>query len=192
MDIAGLKAKNAARWQAAIVTPALLPVLKVIAGRLVNPVAKDRYEAVTDRVGAPPWWLIAVIHEREASQSWAAYLGNGDPLSRTTIHVPRGRGPFAIWEDGAVDALSNCAPYAAKWTNWTIGGLLTLLEEYNGLGYAMMGQPSPYVWASTNQYVRGKYIADGHYDPNAVDTQLGCTALLKTMAEMDQTIKIGE
>lgn len=192
MDIAGLKAKNAARWQAAIVTPALLPVLKVIAGRLVNPVAKDRYEAVTDRVGAPPWWLIAVIHEREASQSWAAYLGNGDPLSRTTIHVPRGRGPFATWEDGAVDALSNCTPYAAKWTDWTIGGLLTLLEEYNGLGYAMMGQPSPYVWASTNQYVRGKYIADGHYDPNAVDTQLGCTALLKTMAEMDQTIKIGE
>src|SRR5262249_23634365 len=49
--------------------------------------------------------------------------------------------------------------------------------------------PSPYVWASTDQYIRGKYIADGHYDPNATDHQLGCAALLNRMAQMDPTIR---
>jgi lysozyme family protein len=63
-----------------------------------------------------------------------------------------------------------------------------LLEEYNGLDYAACGRPSPYVWASTNQYTKGKYVADGHYDPNAVDHQLGCAALLIRMATMDQSV----
>jgi lysozyme family protein len=82
------------------------------------------------------------------------------------------------------------AAVAARWTDWSIGGLLTLLEEYNGLGYASMGRPSPYVWASTDQYHSGKYIADGHYDPNAIDHQLGCGALLARMAMADTSINL--
>ena len=105
--------------------------------------------------------------------------------------MPRGRGPFASWEAAAVDALANCAPFAARWTDWSIGGLLTLLEEYNGLGYAMRGVPSPYIWASTDQYRSGKYIADGHYDPDAVDHQLGCAALLARMVIADKTVYLG-
>jgi lysozyme family protein len=54
-----------------------------------------------------------------------------------------------------------------------------------------MGRPSPYIWASTDQYVEGKYIADGHYDPNAVDHQLGCAALLARMAIADRSINPG-
>ena len=126
----------------------------------------------------------------KASQSWAASLAQGDPWNQVSIHVPRGRGPFASWEAAAVDALANCAPFAARWTDWSIGGLLTLLEEYNGLGYAAMGRPSPYVWASSDQYHSGKYIADGHYDPNAVDTQIGCAALLARMAMADASINL--
>ena len=83
-------------------------------------------------------------------------------------------------------------PHAAKWTDWTAGGAFTLLEEYNGLGYAARGRPSPYVWASTNQYVKGKFIADGHYDSNAIDHQLGCAALLSRMAQMDPTIRFAD
>jgi lysozyme family protein len=45
------------------------------------------------------------------------------------------------------------------------------------------------VWASTDQYARGKYIADGHYDPNAVDTQVGCAALLARMSLIDSDVK---
>jgi lysozyme family protein len=66
-----------------------------------------------------------------------------------------------------------------------LGGALTLLEEYNGLGYAARGLPSPYVWAATDQYVKGKYVADGHFDPDVVDQQLGCAALLLELQALD-------
>ena len=189
-DIVALKAANAARWKAMHTDPALAHTLDVVAARLVAPAAKQRYRSVGAQTKVP-WYAIAVIHERESSQSWAASLAQGDPWNQVSIHVPRGRGPFASWEAAAVDALANCAPFAARWTDWSIGGLLTLLEEYNGLGYAMRGVPSPYIWAATDQYRSGKYIADGHYDPNAVDHQLGCAALLARMAIADKTIDLG-
>jgi lysozyme family protein len=149
--------------------------------------AKARYQIVARRTGVL-WPIIAVIHERESSQSWLRSLAQGDPWDRVSVHVPAGRGPFASWEDAAVDALVNCAPYAARWRDWSIGGALTLLEHYNGLGYARRGVPSPYVWAGTDQYRAGKYVRDGVYDPQAVDRQPGCAGLLKAMMEIDATI----
>jgi lysozyme family protein len=104
------------------------------------------------------------------------------------MHVPRGRGPFHSWEEAAIDALSNCAPYAAKWKDWSIGGALCLLEQYNGEGYWLHGIPSPYLWSGTDQYRRGKYTADGHLDLFAVDRQIGCVALLLAMAAIDSTV----
>ena len=104
------------------------------------------------------------------------------------------------WEEAAEDALVICPPHAAKWTDWTIGGALCLLEQYNGLGYARgpvsngiqyPPQASPYVWSSTDQYHSGRYISDGHFDPNAIDHQLGCAALLSSMMTIDASI-VGE
>lgn len=184
-DIIALKAANTTRWNAMQVTPNRLAMVNEIAARLIA--AKLTYQVVESQTTVP-WFAVAVIHERESSQSWAASLAQGDPWNQISVHVPRGIGPFSSWTAAAIYALTSCAPFAAKWTDWSIGGLLTLLEEYNGLGYAARGVPSPYVWASTNQYVKGKYIADGHYDPDVVDTQIGCAALLWSMAEQDPEI----
>lgn len=189
VDIAALKQANASRWQNMQVTEILIPVLDKVADRLVAPAAKAHYQAVSKMTGVP-WFIIAVIHEREASQSWAANLAQGDPWDRVSIHVPKGRGPFSSWAEAAIDALTNCPPFAAKQTDWTAGGALTLLEEYNGLGYAARSVPSPYVWAATDQYVKGKFVADGHYDPDAIDHQLGCAALLARMAVIDPTARL--
>lgn len=186
VDIQKLKADNLARWNAASVTPSLIPILDQVSGRLVA--AKSRYVTVALQTTVP-WPVIAVIHERESSQSWLASLAQGDPWNRISIHVPAGRGPFDSWEAAAEDALVDCPPHAARWGDWSIGSALTLLETYNGLGYAAHGLPSPYIWASTDQYSRGKYIADGHFDPNAVDHQLGCAALLGRMTIIDPTIE---
>lgn len=186
MTVAALISANAHRWSVMHPTPALVPTLDLFASRLIA--AKARYQDVSTEVPVP-WWIIAVIHLREASQSWTAGLAQGDPWDEVSIHVPRGIGPFDSWEDAAVYALSKCPPLAAKWTDWTTGGALTLLEEYNGLGYAARGVPSPYVWASTDQYHSGKYVADGLYDPNAVDHQLGCAALIARMQVIDPTIQ---
>ncbi len=185
LDLESLKRANLTRWQACRVTPGLIHLLDAIACHLVA--AKPRYLAVEART-AVPWAVIAVIHQRECSQSWAASLAQGDPWNRISVHEPRGRGPFQCWAEAAEDALIFCPPHAAKWTDWSIAGALTLLERFNGLGYAAMGRASPYLWASTDQYRCGKYIADGHYDPDAIDRQTGCAALLTRMSALDPSI----
>jgi len=175
-----LKTANKTRWDNCHIPADMGPLFKQVADRLSAPAAFSRYKAVEQKTGVP-WWFIAVVHYREASQNWNTQLGQGDPLNKKSTHVPKGRGPFATWEDGAVDALVNCPPYAARNKDWSIGGALAKLEEYNGLGYAGKGLPSPYLWAGTDQYTKGKYVRDGVYDPNAVDSQLGCVGLLKFM-----------
>jgi lysozyme family protein len=182
-DNAALKAANAKRWTGAKATRNFTSVARA----LVEPQAKARYQNVEQRTGVP-WFVVAVIHEREASQNWNCQLGQGDPLDRVSVHVPAGRGPFNSWEDGAVDALVNCAPYAARNKDWSIGGLLTLLEQYNGLGYANRCLPSPYIWSGTDQYKSGKYVRDGVFNPNVIDVQPGCAGLLLAMAALDITI----
>ena len=132
--------------------------------------------------------MIAVIHERECSQDWTGSLAQGDPWNRVSVHVPAGRGPFRSWEEAAIDALVNCAPYAARNKDWSIGRTLAKLEQYNGLGYAARGRPSPYIWSGTDQYRSGKYVRDGVYDPNVVDSQPGCAGLLMAMMALDPTI----
>jgi len=179
-----LTTANAIRWGRMKLTRNFTATAK----RLVE--SKARYQSVEAKTGVP-WFVIAVIHEREADQNWNTQLGQGDPLHEVSRHIPRGRGPFKTWEDGAIDALVETAPYAATWTNWTAGGAMCLLEQYNGTGYAARGEPSPYVWSGTDQYVRGKYIRDGVYDPRAVDSQLGCAGLIMTMMELDPTISFG-
>jgi hypothetical protein len=82
----------------------------------------------------------------------------------------------------------DCAPYLARNKDWSIGSTLTVLEQYNGLGYAARGVPSPYLWAGTDQYKSGKYVRDGVYDASAVDSQLGCAGLLLAIMALDRTV----
>ena len=185
-DLTTLKQANARRWQNAKLTRSFSSV----AGYLVKPDAKARYKAVEASTGVP-WWFVAVVHEREAGQRWDRQLGQGDPLYEVSRHDPKRRGPFKTWEAGAYDALVNCPPFSARNKDWSIGGALTMLEQYNGLGYFFKGKPSPYVWSGTDQYVSGKFIADHVYDPNVVDAQLGCAGLLIAMMKLDPTITFG-
>jgi lysozyme family protein len=198
-DTNALKTANAKRWASAKLTRNFSGVAK----RLID--AKARYQAVSARTGVP-WPFIAVAHERESSQNWSGSLAQGDPWNKVSVHVPAGRGPFKSWEDAAVDALVNCAPYAARNKDWSIGGTLSMLEQYNGLGQAsgpsgwagkpytperkqrFAPQPSAYIWAGTDQYKSGKYVADHVYDSTVVDTQLGCAGLLMAMMALDPTI----
>ena len=179
-NLTELKTKNQERWNKCSIPLSRGAEFKKVADKLIAPEAKKRYQAV-EALTRVPWWFIAVVHQREASQSWEANLAQGDPWNKKSTNVPKGRGPFNSWEEAAVDALTKCSPYAAKNKDWSPGGALTMLEQYNGLGYFNKGIPSPYIWAGTNQYTKGKYIADHVFDPNAVDRQLGCAGLLKFM-----------
>ncbi len=181
VDVNALKTANGKRWAAAKRTREFGSIAKSLVA------AKARYQAVETKTGVP-WFVIAVIHERESSQNWGRSLAQGDPWNRVSVHVPAGRGPFMSWESAAIDALVNCDPHLARKTDWTAAGTMTNLELYNGAGYANRGIPSPYVWAGTDQYRSGKYVADGKFDPRAVDQQPGCANLILAMMALDPTI----
>lgn len=205
MSIPQIRALNAARWAKCEITPSRLHEVNKVATRLVEPKAKARYQLISQAVWKTPdrYWFVAITHEREASQDWNSQLGQGDPLDKISRHIPKGRGPFfnhptdPPGEDAfyraAVDALTNCPPYAARWLDWTAPGALTLFILYNGTGYEQYhNEASPYDWGATNQEQRGKYTGDGHYSAQVWDTQIGCAAMLKAMMELDPSIKFEE
>lgn len=186
VDINALTRANAARWSRAKLTREA----EFIQPARVAVANKGRYLAIARQAGMPDiaWVFIAVSHYRESSQNFSRSLAQGDRWDQVSVHVPAGRGPFKSFEDAAVDALVKCAPYAARLKDWSIGGMLTNLERFNGIGYAARGVPSAYVWSGTNQYEKGKFVADGVYDPNKVDAQLGVAGLILTMMELDPSI----
>ena len=149
-----------------------------------------------------PWYVIACIHSMEAGGNFSKHLHNGDSLAKRTVHVPARR-PIAdpaagkdkdgnwlpyTWKESALDALrlKGCD----KITDWSIPRILYLMEGYNGYGYRQYhpNVNTPYLWSFTNHYVKGKYVADGKWDANAVSLQVGAACLLKLLIEADQKI----
>lgn len=206
-DIRALIAKNQERWDHMKVDPARRHKIDERAAVLVAPENKSRFQAVERRVCAlnlnMRWWFVAVVAEREygGPPHWDRQLAQGDLLNEVSYNDPAGRGPFLghpsdtpdndAWVRGALDALIDCPPHAAHWPDWTPGGILTLLEEYNGLGYAARGVPSAYVWSGSNQYVSGKFVADHVYRAGVIDVQEGCAPLIEAMRAKDPTIQFG-
>lgn len=174
--MATLAEKNKERWDNCRIYAEKGPLFEKASQRIKA--GEERYKAVEKLTGVP-WWFVGVVHLRESNLNWQRSLAQGDPWNKKSTHAPVGRGPFKSWEEAAVDALTKCPPYAAKNTDWSVGGSLAMLEKYNGLGYSKKGIPSPYLWAGTNQYTKGKYVADYVFDPNHVDTQLGVAGILK-------------
>jgi lysozyme family protein len=216
VNVVALEARNGLRWENMHMKADRLGAFHATAVRLSAPDARARYQGVTDRLTEliaagetdlypVPWWFIAVVSEREygGPPRWDRQLGQGDPLAAKSHNVPRDMGPYLkhdddvtpghdAWTRCCLDVLINSAPFAGKWKLWTPGGVMTLWEEYNGLGYAAMGVPSAYVWSGTDQYVEGKYVADHVYRANVIDVQEGCAPIIAMMMALDPTIKFAE
>lgn len=146
---------------------------------------KARYEAVAKLVNIP-WYMVGVIHLMEASGKWNTHLHNGDPLSSRTKHVPAGlpktgKPPFT-WEESALDALK----YDRMKNLDTLEKQLSKLERYNGMGYAKRGINTPYLWASTNHYTKGRFVADRKFDPEAVSQRIGAAVVIKILEELGE------
>jgi len=146
---------------------------------------------VTTIEGTIPWWFVACVHCLEASFSFKAHLHNGDSLDTRTINEPSGRprtgNPPYGWAESARDALTMPGKRFHLNADWSVARSLWLLESFNGHGYRLYrGIHSPYLWAGTNHYTKGKYIRDGEYDKNAVSKQAGVAGLLKLLLSPDQ------
>ena len=142
---------------------------------------KDKYEAVEEATGMPAE-LVAAIHWRESGGNFDTYLHNGQPLGQTTTAVPKGI-YFEDWTEAAIDAVTNYGTDLSTIDPNDIETYYNYAEHYNGMGYANKGLPSPYVWAGTSNYTSGKYVADGVFDPNYVDQQLGVAVMLQALLE---------
>lgn len=163
-----------------IVSPNKLGQLDLLVARILK--NKEKYLEVSN-ITKVPWYVLAPVHYRESSLNFKCHLHNGDPLRARTKHVPSGRPikgePPFTWVESAIDAIK-----LKKWdkvTDWSIENTLALMEAYNGLGYKNKGLPSPYVWSWSDFYLKGKYVADGKFDPNFVDQQCGAGVLLKSL-----------
>jgi lysozyme family protein len=145
---------------------------------------RPRYEAVSAKTGIP-WWFIGVVHALEASFSFFAHLHNGDPLTGRTIQVPKNRpvtwNPPSDWESSAIDALTY--EKLVGLADWSVSQALYRWESYNGFGYYSRQVNSPYLWSFSNHYTKGKFVADGKYDPHAVSKQCGAAVMLRALED---------
>lgn len=192
-----LLADNTRRAQAVKFKPSFEAAAKKFAVRALS--HKEVYVEIADEIKRRynkhiPWWFIPLVHERECIggvNNFNCNIAQGAAYNQKSKDVPY-NGPFPSFKEAAIAALVKEAPHAAQWTNWSAGGVATIAEQYNGMGYARMGKSSPYVWSGTDQYVHGKYVADHKYRDDVVDTQLGVMVSLHAMMELDPSIVLGD
>lgn len=175
-----LKAEYAANYQACTPRPQAAQNIDFYVSRL------NKFKNVYASAGSDlriPWYFIGILHAMESGFNFGGHLHNGDPLTARTVHVPAGRpltgAPPFTWIDSARDALM--FEGLQHETEWTLPRVLYLFERYNGMGYRKRGVPSPYLWSFSNLYSKGKFVADGHFDPNAVSAQCGAAVMLKAL-----------
>lgn len=147
---------------------------------------KDRYKELEGLTNVP-WYFIGICHYRESDCNFGTHLHNGDSLRARTHNVPAGRpikgSPPFSFNESAIDALGFQGFLGQK--DWSIERISYRFETFNGFGYRMNGVPSAYLYSGTNQYTRGKYVADHVFDPTVADVQVGTMGILKIVAEKE-------
>lgn len=172
-----------------------------VARRLTVPTALARLGRVFDATKIPVV-VQATIGERECGFDFTKNWGQGDPLTHPSIHVPKGRPPLGAapndrfpvsWEYAAIDAFTVCDKLnVISVPAWYLAYACWKWEGFNGFGYRAHGIRSPYVVGGTNLQQPGKYVADGKYDPNHMDAQLGALPVALRMIELVPSLSLGE
>lgn len=162
---------------------------KVFAGKV-------QYLKVQSATGVP-WFWVGIAHMMEGDCNFGTHLHNGDSLKARTVQVPAGRPPNGNppfdWYISAIDAVTMPGKRYQSIVNWSLERCLYQWEAFNGFGYVHTDNFTPYLWARTNiNDGTGKYVSDGHYNPNAnADGQCGAAAILKCLMEIDESVKFG-
>lgn len=145
--------------------------------------ARTRYEDVARKLAQTPWYVIALLHMREADLDFGCHLHNGDSLKHRTVNVPANRpttgtGPFT-WAESAWDAIRYDGLDRMDYSD--VAGIAFAFEKFNGWGYRSHSLPSPYLWGAGNLQRPGKFVADGKFSLTTTDRQLGTMTVLKRM-----------
>ena len=190
LSFESLKDEYERNWASLEIRPSRLAEANAVARKALN--GKATYQQI-ERLTGVPWYFAALCHYRESNFDFDTYLGNGETIHRATTIVPKGRGPFATFVDGAVDAFRIENFVGAH--DWGIARILYRLEAFNGFGYHAKGCNSPYLYGGSTLYGppearAGKFVRDHVFDSNHVDSQLGTAVILHAMMSLDSSIAI--
>lgn len=152
------------------------------AHKLLGFVDAGRYDAGCKATGVPII-VAAASFEREAGSRFNLNPAQGAPLhSRSTI-IPH-NGPFDDWPTAQIAAYKIDGLDKVGAPNWSWEISCYEEEGFNGFGPRAHGKHTGYDWAGTNIYTGGKYVSDGVWNPNAVDSQLGVIPMMLRMVQI--------
>lgn len=160
---------------------------------LRRPEVIANFKPVQEELGIPMLWMICSF-ERESELDFRTSPAQGDRWDRVSVNVPRGAGPFpsftaaAIWSYRHDGIDKNSSPWSWPYMCWA-------WEKFNGFGPRDHGRVTGYDFAGTDQYDPpagdgGKYVADGNWNPGAVDHQLGCVALALALVRHEPELEL--
>ncbi|MEJ2432211.1 MAG: peptidoglycan-binding protein [Pseudolabrys sp.] len=190
VDLDRIRGEYDQMWDTMAIRDSKLPEVRRMATAIAN--GRNRYESVASHFGSLPWYVVGTLHALECSCNFQEHLHNGDPLISRTVHVPKNRPPIwtpqSTWEESARDAIE--IEGLGRPRNWDLPEILYAFERYNGFGpRRRFGVATAYLWSFSNHYVRGKYIGDGVWDPDAVSKQAGAAVLLKYLVSSNVIVE---
>ena len=162
------------------------------AKKLIGFIDQGRYKAACDITGVPQI-VAAASFEREASSNFLLSPAQGDPLDRVSYNVPRGLGPYlgsGAWTRAAIDAYKIDRLDTVGAANWSWERSCFEEELFNGFGPRLHGRNSGYLWSGSNNYTGGKYVSDGVWNSEAVDSQLGVIPIMFRMVEIRPSLTL--
>jgi lysozyme family protein len=152
------------------------------AKRLIGFIDAGHYKTGCDETDVPQI-VAAASFELEASSNFNLNPAQGWPLHQKSRDVPY-NGPFDDWTTAQVAAYKIDGLDKVGAANWSWEQSCYEEESFNGFGYRAHGVHSPYLWAGTSIYTRSKYDADGDWDPNAIDEQLGVIPVMFRIVQL--------
>lgn len=166
---------------------------QVCEGLLEN---EEIYQELSDATpNKIPAAVLMAMAQREMNGNVHCFLGNGQALSRRTTIVPKGLGPWLqSWPQNFLIAGVQAVSIDGldKVIDWTLPRAAFETEALNGFGYRSHGIPSPYVFGGTSIQQPGKYVADGVFDPEVMDEQLGTLAIMEELFKLNPKLVFAE
>jgi lysozyme family protein len=101
--------------------------------------------------------------------------------------APSPPSPASGGGNAAVPAAAGGTPAVPGWT-WPRACYEG--ELFNGFGPRAHGRHTGYLWAWTNIYTGGKYIADGKWDPDHIDEQCGMVPMMAALLRLDSSLAL--
>ena len=172
------------------IVPARIAEVNATCERILRHYDAGDYGTVMDETGIP-FLLIGPSFERESGTDFTRSPAQGDRWNQVSRDVPRGLGPYASWHDAAVAAYKIDGLAAVGKANWTYGLVPYYDEAFNGFGYRdYHSERTPYNFGATNLQQRGKYASDGKFDPDDMDPQIGCIAMMMVLGTMRPALRL--